>query len=59
MVRGRTFWARRYCVSMVNLNQTTFRKYIKKRYTESNEELSNILGVDLSSYGYPMKNDKL
>jgi hypothetical protein len=30
------------------------RNYIKEHYAKSNKELSDILGIDLSRYGYPM-----
>ena len=29
MVRGRTFWARGYCVSTVGLDEETIREYIR------------------------------
>jgi putative transposase len=31
MVRGRTFWARGYCVSTVGLNEETIREYIRNQ----------------------------
>ena len=31
MVRGRTFWARGYCVSTVGLDETVIRAYIKNQ----------------------------
>ena len=31
MVRGRTFWARGYCVSTVGLDEETIREYIRKQ----------------------------
>jgi len=31
MVRGRTFWARGYCVSTVWLDEATIREYIRNQ----------------------------
>jgi len=31
LVRGRTFWARGYCVSTVGLDEQTVREYIKNQ----------------------------
>jgi putative transposase len=31
MVRGRTFWARGYCVSTVGLDEETIREYIRNQ----------------------------
>jgi len=31
MVRGRTFWARGYCVSTVDLDEEAIRKYIRNQ----------------------------
>jgi len=31
MVRGRTFWARGYCVSTVGLDEETVREYIRNQ----------------------------
>ena len=44
MARGRTFWARGYCVSTVGLDEKIIRAYIKNQETEDkNSDQLNLL----------------
>ena len=43
MVRGRTFWARGYCVSTVGLDEQTIREYIKNQ--EEHDRRQEELGL--------------
>ena len=38
MVRGRTFWARGYCVSTVGLDEETIRAYIRNQVEEDRRQ---------------------
>ena len=38
MVRGRTFWARGYCVSTVGLDEETIRQYIRNQVEEDRRQ---------------------
>ena len=38
MVRGRTFWARGYCVSTVGLDEATIRVYIRNQVEEDQRQ---------------------
>ena len=38
MVRGRTFWARGYCVSTVGLDEATIRAYIRNQEEEDRRQ---------------------
>ena len=38
MVRGRTFWARGYCVSTVGLDEETIRAYIRNQVEEDKRQ---------------------
>jgi putative transposase len=38
MVRGRTFWARGYCVSRVGLDEATIREYIRNQVEEDKRQ---------------------
>ncbi|MCK4304921.1 MAG: IS200/IS605 family transposase [Candidatus Eisenbacteria sp.] len=38
MVRGRTFWARGYCVSTVGLDEATVREYIRNQEKEDRRQ---------------------
>lgn len=38
MVRGRTFWARGYCVSTVGLDEEKIREYIRNQEKQDTQE---------------------